>query len=51
MWTEITFALGKNGDYIPSSLGGRLISVGTGQAGSETKFLRLDNFNSVNSKA
>ena len=25
---EINFALGKNGGYIPSSLGGRLISVG-----------------------
>ena len=26
--TEISFALGKNGGYIPSSLGGRSISVG-----------------------
>ena len=33
---EINLALGKNGGYIPSSLGGRLISVSR-QAGSETK--------------
>ena len=31
---EINFALGENGDYIPSSLGGRLISVGR-QAGRQ----------------
>ena len=37
---EINFALGKNGGYVPSSLGGRSISVGRqegSQAGSETK--------------
>ena len=37
---EINFALGKNGGYIPSSLGSRSISVGRHagrQAGSETK--------------
>ena len=37
---EINFVLGKNGGYIPSSLGGRSISVGRQegrQAGSETK--------------
>ena len=48
MRTEINFVLGKNGGYIPSSLGGRLISVGRQagrqagmqagmQVGSETK--------------
>ena len=47
---EINFALGKNGGYIPSSLGDRSINVGR-EAGSETKFLQFDNFNSVNSKA
>ena len=36
MWMEVYFALGKNGGYIPSSLGGSLISVGR-QAGSEMK--------------
>ena len=41
---------GKNEGYIPSSLGSRLISVSR-QAGSETKKLRFDNFNSANSKA
>ena len=46
MQTEINLALGKNGGYIPSSLGGR-----SGQAGSETKFLQFYNFTSVNSKA
>ena len=46
---EIKFALRKNGGYIPSSLGGRLISVGR-QAGSEIKILRFDDFNSANSK-
>ena len=34
MQTEINIVLGKNGGYIPSSLGGRLISMGR-QAGSE----------------
>ena len=34
MQTEINFALGKNGGYIPSSLGGMSISVG-GQAGRQ----------------
>ena len=29
---EINFTLGKNGGYIPSSLDGRLISVGRRQA-------------------
>ena len=33
MWTEISIALGKNGGYMPSSLGG---SVGR-QAVSESK--------------
>ena len=28
MWMEIIIALGKNGGYMPCSLGGRLISVG-----------------------
>ena len=28
MWIEINFTLGKNGGYMPISLGGRLISVG-----------------------
>ena len=50
MQMEINFAQGKNGGYISSSLGGRLISVGR-QVGSETKILRFNNFNSVNSKA
>ena len=36
VWTEINFVLGKNGGYIPSSLGGRSISVGRQQAGSES---------------
>ena len=47
--TENIFALGKNGGYTPSSLGSKSIIVGK-QANSETKFLRFDNFNSVNSK-
>ena len=47
---EINIVLGKNGRYMPSSLGGRPISVGR-QAGSETKFLQFDNLSSVNSKA
>ena len=50
---EINFALGKIGGYIPSSLGGRSISVGR-QAMSEgvrQKILRFNNFNLVNSKA
>ena len=34
------FALGKNGGCIPSSLGGRSISVGR-QAGSETKIFAI----------
>ena len=34
MRTEISFVLGKNGGYIPSSLGDRLISVGR-QAGMQ----------------
>ena len=34
MRMEINFALGKNGGYTPSILGGRSISVGR-QAGSE----------------
>ena len=46
---EINFALGKNGGYIPSSLGGRLISVG--RQAVRRKFLRFYNFNLVNSKA
>ena len=37
---EINFALGKNGGYIPSSLGSRSISVGR-QAGSETKIFAI----------
>ena len=36
MRTKINFALGKNGGYMHSSLGDRLISVGR-QAGSEMK--------------
>ena len=36
MRTEINFELGKNGGYVPSSLGGRSISVDR-QAGSEMK--------------
>ena len=40
MRTEINFALGKNGGYIPSSLGGRSISVGR-QAGSKTAIQQL----------
>ena len=50
---EINMALGKNGGYMPSSLGGRSISEGR-QAVSERvrqKILRFDNFNLVNSKA
>ena len=27
MWTEINIAFGKNGGYMPSSSGGKLISV------------------------
>ena len=53
MQTEINFHLGKNGGYMPSSLGSRLISVGR-QAVSEgvgQKLLQFENFNSVNSKA
>ena len=40
MRTEINLALGKNGDYIASTLGGRLISVGR-QAGSEMKMFAI----------
>ena len=44
---EINFALGKNGGYIPSSLGGRSISVQR-QAVRRTflqfEFLRFDEF-------
>ena len=29
MWMEINFALGKNGGYMLSSLGGKSISMGT----------------------
>ena len=50
MWIEINFALGKNGGYIVSSLGGRSISMGR-QAGSEMKIFQFDNFNLANSKA
>ena len=53
MQTEINIALGKNEDYIPSNLGGRLVSVG-GQAGRQAvrqKILQFDNFKSVSSKA
>ena len=38
VWTEINFALGKNGGYIPSSSGSRSISVrrqAGGQAGRQ----------------
>ena len=37
---EINLVLGKNGGYIPSSLGGRSISVGR-QAVSETKIFAI----------
>ena len=50
---EINFVLGKNGGYIPSSLGSRSISVSS-QAGRQAvrqKILEFDNFNLVNSKA
>ena len=49
--------LGKNGGYIPSSLGGRSISVGrqggrqAGRRAVRRKFLQFDSFNSANSKA
>ena len=49
MWTEINIALGKNEGYIPSSLDGRLISVGSQAV--RRKILQFDNFNSVSSKA
>ena len=51
---EISIALGKNEGYIPSSLGGRLISVGRQagrQAGSETKIFTIRQLQSVSSKA
>ena len=53
MRTEINFAVGKNGGYIPSSLGSRLINVGRqeGRQVVRQKFSQFDNFNSVNSKA
>ena len=36
VWTEINFALGKNGGYMPCCLGDRSISVGKqGEGGSE----------------
>ena len=41
--------LGKNGGYIPSSLGGSSISVCRQTV--RQKFLQFGNFNSVNSKA
>ena len=46
---EINFTLGKNGGYIPSSLGGR--SIGVGRQTVRQKILRFDNFNSANYKA
>ena len=49
LWTETNIVLGKNGGYIPSSLGGRSISVG--RQAVRRKFLQFDNFNSVDSKA
>ena len=49
MCTEINIALGKNEGYMPSSLGGRSISVG--RQAVRRKFLQFDNFNSVSSKA
>ena len=49
MQMEIYFALGKNEGYMPSSLGGRLISVE--RQAVRQKFLRSDNFKSVSSKA
>ena len=49
MRTEISFALGKNGGYIPSSLGGRWISVG--RLAVRQNLLQFDDFNLVNSKA
>ena len=47
------FALGKNGGYMPSSLGSGSISVGRHAVSEQVrqKFLQLANFNSVNSKA
>ena len=48
--TVINIALGKNGGYMSSSLGGRSISVGR-QAVSEMKILQFNNFNSVSFKA
>ena len=49
MWTKINIALGKNKGYMPSSLGGKSISVG--KQAVRQKFLRFDNFNSLSSKA
>ena len=47
---DINIAMGKNEGYLPSSVGGRSISGGW-HAGSETKILQFDNFNSLSSKA
>ena len=41
VWTEINYALGKNGGYMPGSLGGR----------SRGQLVWTDNFNAVNFKA
>ena len=49
MRMEINFALGKNGGYIPNSLGGRSISVG--RQAVRQKFSLFDNFGLVDSKA
>ena len=49
MRTEINIALGKNEDYMPSSLGGRSISVG--RQAVRQKFSQFENFNLVRSKA
>ena len=46
----VNIVLEKNGGYMLSSLGGRLISMGR-QAGSGTKIFTIDNFNLMNSKA
>ena len=43
--TEINIVLGKNEGYMPSTLGGRSISVGRQIV--RQKFLQFDNFNSV----
>ena len=44
MRAEINFALGKNGGYTPSNLGGRLISMGrqwVSEWVNETKFFTI----------